>query len=807
MLPLLPVTSTLLYDLRLALHRLAKERRFTAAVVAILALGIGSSVAVFSLLDAVALRDLPFADPERLVRIYSTNPGRNVQFFSTSATDFLDWQTQAQTLDVAAMEDRSETLTGPDGPTRARVAAVTQSFGPLLGLEPRWGRWFTPEDDAPGAPLTAVLSYDLARGRFGSPEAALGQDVELDGSPRRIVGVAPPGFRFPSGVDLWRTQQLVYNPANRDDRNLEVFGKVREGATLEQAQAELQSLAATSARENPGKNEGWSARADNLRSALVPESVDAGLTMVFGAVLLVLLIACFNVAGLLLARAGRRRKEMVVQTALGAGRARLLRQAFAESLALALAGACLGALLAEWLVALTAARAADILPLVDLARVDARALAFAAALTAIVALLTGLAPALRVSNVKVADALREGGRGASAGRSTQRFRRVLAAAQLAVSLALLAGDGLLIQSLRHLESAPLGFDAANVMTVSVSTPRQTYASQQQWTAFFQGALGRIRNAPGVVAAGMSTGLPLSQSNTGIDISSPQPSALEPGKTLQTYWRVVSPGFFESLRIPILEGETFREADGAGAAQVILTRAAARALWPNDSAVGKKIRIGSNGGALRVVGVADDVRQRSLETFAGPGIYVHYAYWGWGVASFAVRTTGEPEAAVAAIREAVARLDPNMPLFDVRPMRAWVADAASQARFQSLLLTAFAAAAALLAAIGLYGVLSFMIEQRRGELALRLAVGATWADILRLVLNDAARLWCAGAAGGLLLAWALSRWIQTSLYEVEPTDAAVYASVTALLAAITLAAAWLPARRAAAVDPATALRHD
>jgi predicted permease len=800
--------SSFLYDLHLAVRRLAKERRFSATVVAILALGIGASVAVFSLMDAVALRDLPFADPDRLVRIYSTNPGRNVQFFSTSAEDFLDWKERAETFDVAAIQIRSETLAGDGAPVRAIVAAVTQDFGPLLGFQPRWGRWFTPEEGRPGGPLAVVLSYELARERFSSPEVALGRDVEIDGARLQVVGVAAPGFRFPSRTDLWRTMQLEYAPPQRDNRDFEVIGKIREGATFEQAQAELEKLAAEIARDNPDKNEGWSARADPMRAWLVPQGVRSGITLVFGAVLLVLLIACFNVAGLLLARAGRRQKEFVVQAALGAGRRRLLTQSLADALALSLAGALLGGLIADWTVNLAAARAANILPLADLARLDARTLAFAVALVVVVALLTGLAPALRASSATLTDSLREGGRGASAGRSTQRFRRILAAAQLAVSLALLVGAGLLIQSLRRLEHAPLGFDPGHVLTASIATPSNTYSSQEAWTALFQQTLERVRRAPGVVSAGMSTGLPLSDANTGIDISSPQPTALPPGQTLQTYWRVVSPGFFETLRIPLVEGEPFTEsAGGASAAQVILTRATARALWPNESAVGKQIRIGSNGGALRVVGVADDVRQRSLDAFSGPGIYVHYAYWGWGVATFAIRTEGDPEAAAAILREAVAAQNPDLPLFTVEPMQALVSRGANQTRFQSMLLTAFAAVAAMLAAIGLYGVLSFMVEQRRSELALRLAVGASWADIRRLVLGSAARLWCAGAAGGLALAWMLSRWIRTSLYDVKPTEPAIYASVTALLALVALAAAWFPARRAAGLDPATALRHD
>lgn len=449
----------------------------------------------------------------------------------------------------------------------------------------------------------------------------------------------------------------------------------------------------------------------------------------------------------------------------------------------------------------------EIAPLAELARVDGRALLFAVCLTLVVALLTGLAPALRASSVKLADSLREAGRGASEGRSAQRFRRVLAAAQLAVSLALLVGAGLLIQSLRRLERAPLGFDPGKVLTAGIATPRNAYPSQQQWTALFQGVLERVRAAPGVVSAGMSTGLPLSSGNTSINISSPQPNALPAGETIQTYWRVISPGLFETLRIPIAEGEPFREATNAeSAAQVILSQAAARALWPDESAVGKQIRIGLDGGKLRVVGVAEDVRQGKLDSVAGPGIYVHYAYWGWGVASFAVRTAGDPETAAAALRAAVAEANPDLPLFSVEPMQALVGRAASRARFQSLLLTCFAAVAALLAAIGLSGVLSNMVEQRRGELALRLAVGAHWADIRRLVLGNAARLWLAGAVVGLALARSLSVWIQSALYEVRPGDPWIYAAVTLLLAAIAFLAAWIPARRAARIDPAAAFRH-
>ena len=800
--------SSFFYDLRLALRRLGKEWRFSASVVAILALGIGSSVAVFSLMDAVAFRDLPFDDPERLVRIFSTNPGRNIQFFSTSAPDFLDWRERAETFDVAAMELRNETLTG-DGPAeRVSVATVTHGFGTLLGLEPRWGRWFTPEDDEPGGPQTVVLSHDLARQRFESPEAALGQDVEIDGVRRTVVGVAAPGFSFPHGAELWRTLQLEYFAPNRDNRNYFILGKLREGATLEQVQAELRNLTAQSARAYPDKNEGWSARAVSLRSWLVPGGVRSGLKMLFGAVLLVLLIACFNVAGLLLARAGRRQGQFVVQAALGASRHRLLTQTLTESLVLATAGAALGGLFAEWTVALAAARAADIVPLADLARLDARTLGFAAGLMVVVALLTGLAPALRASRTSLADSLREGGRSASAGRSTQRFRRVLAVAQLAVSLALLAGAGLFLESLRRLEHAPLGFDPAQVLVATVATPRNAYPTQESWTALLQATLERIRAAPGVVSAGLSTGLPFGRGNTSIDISSPLPSALPAGTTLQTYWRVVSPGFFETMRIPLLEGEAFRDAAGGEAPPpVILSRAAARALWPNDSAVGKQIRIGSDGGVLQVVGIADDVRQRELDTVAGPGMYIHYAYWGWGAASFAVRMEGDPQAAAAIVRRAVEAGNPDLPVFEMEPMTARVSRAASQARFQSMLLAGFAAIAALLAAIGLYGVLSFTVEHRRRELALRLAVGATWTDIRRLVLTSAARLWLAGASVGIVLAWTLGRLIQTSLYETQPTDPSVYAAVIVLLALIALAAAWFPARRASGVDPASALRQD
>ncbi len=711
-------------------------------------------------------------------------------------------------MDLAAFRLQSSNLTGDGPPVRVTAAAVTQGLGPLLGLRVPWGRWFTPEEDQPGGSQTAVLSYELARDRFGSPEAALGRDIEIDGVGREVVGVTAAGFRFPSEATLWRTLQLDYFPASRDDRELEVIGKVREGSTIELAQAELQTLTAVIARDNPDKNKGWSARADSLRSWLVPDAVRSGLTLVFGAVLLVLLIACFNVAGLLLARAGRRQGEFVVQAALGAGRRRLLTQALSETFVLALAGACLGALAASWITSLGAMWAADIIPLANLTRIDARALAFAAGLTAIVTLVTGIAPALRASRVEIAPSLRESGRNASAGLSTQRFRRALAAAQLAVSLALLVGAGLLIQSFRQLERAPLGFDAGHLLTATVAPPATAYPNQQAWTSLMRDVLERVRRAPGVVSAGMSTGLPLSQGNTSINISSPEPSALNPGETIQTYWRVVSPGYFETMRIPIVEGEAFREAiDRDSAAQVILTRAAAHALWPDEPAAGKRIRIGSDGGELRVVGVADDVRQGRLEAVAGPGIYVHYGYWAWETASFAVRTEGDPAAATAALRRAVAAHDAELPLFDVRPMSALVAGAAKQARFQSMLLTGFAAIAALLAVIGLYGVLSFMVERRRRELALRLAVGADWAAIRNLVLSSAARLCIAGVGAGLLLAWMLSRFIRHSLYEVEPGDPLVYAAVTALLALAALAAAWIPARRAARVDPAVALRHE
>lgn len=804
-----PLMTSLLHELRQAARRLRKDWRVALPVIAIFALAIGATTAVFTLVDAVLYRDLPFADPDRLVRVWSTNPGRDITRFSTSNEDFLDWRDSLGAIDLAAFTGRSANLTGDGNPVRVIAGLADAGFAPLLGIEPAFGRWFTASEDQPGSPQVAVLSHELARARFGSPEAALGGSVEIEGRPVEVVGVLAQGFRFlDSPADLWRPLQLRFNPDTRDNRDIEVIGKLSAATTLGEARTELESVAAEIARRFPDKNRGWSARYETFREWVVPPSVRVGLSVLLGAVILVLLIACFNVAGLLLARAGRRNKEFVVQAALGAGRRRLISQSLADALVLATAGGLLGALLADWTVSWVRIQAADVLPLSNFARLDWRALLFAAGAVTIATLLTGLAPAFRIVPQRLAEALKEGGRCGSAGRQTNRFRTTLAAGQLALSIALLIGAGLMLQSLDKLRNAPLGFDPNNVIAASIAPPRSAYPSQQSWTALLRATLERLRNTPGVESAGFLTGLPLSPGNTGIDISSNLPSTLNDGETLQTVWRVASPGYFQTMGIRLIEGQDFTETDdGAIARQIILTRAAAETLWPNQSAVGKQVVIGLSGTPIDVIGVVDDIRNRELETVSGPGIYINYRYWAWGVGSFVVKTAGAPAALVPAIREAVAESDPDLPLYDVKTMSAIVADAASVARLNSALLTGFAGAAALLAAIGIYGVLSFLVEQRRSEFGVRLAVGAKSADILRLVFASAARLFAAAAIAGLGLAWTLSRFIAGVLYETEPLSIAVYAAVVMLAAIVTIAATWLPARRAAQVNPVVALRHE
>lgn len=801
--------SQVFYELKLAVRRLRKDWRVALPVIAIFALAIGATTSVFSLVDAILYRDLPFADANRLVRVWSTNPSRNITEFSSSNEDFLDWQKSIRKMELAAFTARSANLTSDGNPQRLIAGLSTSDFPTMLGIQPAFGRWYAPEEDKPGGPQVAVLSHELARDRFALPAAALGQSVSIEGQPVRVVGVLPQGFRFLDyPVDLWRPLQLQFNPNARDNHEIEVIGKVAAGATVEEAQLELQALAAEIGRLYPNQSSGWSARLEPVRDWIVSPSVRTSLGVLFGAVFLLLLIACFNVAGLLLARASRRHKEFVVEAALGADRWRLISQSLAEALLLAACGGVLGALLADWTVSWVRVAAIEILPLSNFARLDWRALLFAGGVVTIATLISGLATAFRLTRGQLAESLKEGGRSGSASLQTNRFRTVLAAGQLALSIALLVGAGLMLKSLNNLQNAPLGFNPDGIITASVAPPRSSYPTQESWTALFRTSLEQIRNTPGVVSAGILSSLPFSYGNTSIDISSNSPSTLTGNETLQTFWRVASPGYFKTMGIALLEGQDFTESNDENIArQVVLTSSTARALWPNESAVGKQIVIGISGAPIDVVGVVDDIRQRELEALAGPGIYINYRTWAWGTASFVVKTEGDPTALVPAIREAVAAHDSNLPLYDIKTMSAIVDDAASVAKLNSSLITGFAVAAALLAAIGIYGVLAFLVDQRRNEFGVRLAVGAQATDILRLVFNDAGRLFSAAAVVGLGLAWGLSRLIAGALYETESFSIAVYSAVVLLAALVTFAASWLPARRAARVDPVIALRRE
>lgn len=801
--------SPFLYELRLASRRLLRDWRISLPVVAVFALAISAATSVFTLVDAILYRDLPYADSDRLVRIWSTNPSRDITSFSTSNEDFLDWREAIHSMDLVAFTARNANLTGDGNPLRVIAGGATADFAPLLGIEPIVGRWFTPEEDRPGGANVIVLSHELARDRFNTPDSAVGLMVEIEGQPAQVIGVLPPGFRFADlPPDLWRPLQAQFNPDARDNREIAVLGKLVPGTSFEAAQTELQSVASDIARRYPNQNAGWSARLEKLRTWIVPASVRSGLGVVFGAVLLVLLIACFNIAGLLLARLSRRHKEFVVEMALGAGQWRLVSQGLAEALLLAASGGILGALLADWTISGGRIAAADTLPLAHLAQLDWRALLFAACTVTVATLLTGLVPAFRTTRAQLAESLKEGGRSSVGGRNSSRFRTVLAAGQLALSIALLIAAGLMLQSLQRLQNAPLGFAPEQVVTASIAPPRSAYPSQEAWTALLRSTLDRLRETPGVQSAGFLTGLPFSSGNTSIDIGSNLPSALANGETLQTFWRIASPGYFATMGIPLIEGRDFTETnDGNVAREVVLTRAAAESLWPGERAVGKQILTGSSGPPIDVVGVADDIRLHQLETVSGPGIYVNYRYWSWGVGSFVVKSDGDPSTFVPAIREAVADSDPDLPLYDVGRMTAKVHDAAKVARLNSSLITGFASLAALLATIGIYGVLAFWVDQRRSEFGLRLAVGAQSLDILGLVFRDVGRLFAAAAVTGVGLAWVLSRFLEAALYETDPFSLAVYSAVVTLAGLVTLCASWLPARRAARINPVVALRHE
>jgi predicted permease len=813
----LPLLETTMQDARYALRMLRKNPGFTAVAVLTLALGIGANTAIFSVVYAVLLKPLPYPQPERLVTIFEAKPQEGIMGNGWSYPNFAELRSDNHIFsEMAGHQQHQLTLTGRGEPTVVNTAVVTPELFSVLGEKPMAGRTFLPEEGKPGSPAVVVLSENLWRSLFGADPSIIGSAITLDKRPCTVVGIMPAGFRFPAiseDEQIWFP--LAQDPLfgswmeRRGGHWLRVTARLKPGVSMARAQAELDALGARLAKEFPAENDGWVIRMVPLQEMMVGD-VRSALLVLLGSVGLVLLIACANIANLLLARATSRAREIAVRATLGAGRARIVRQLLSETAVLGLLGGAIGVALAYWGVHSLSYLLPTSVPRANEIGVDRFVLGFALLLSAVASVAFGLTPALFAANSSLQASLRDGGgrSGESAGR--RRARNALAAGEIAVAAMLLVAAGLLLRSFAKLTSVRPGFDVQHVVKAEVSLPRFQYATPQQWIAFSDELLARIQAQPGMRDSAMGVPLPITDGfiNLAFDIpGTPPPSA---GTSRTANFVSVSPDYFRVMGIPLLAGRLFNAHDNLSAPRVtVISEAMARMYFPNRDPLGKQLTFGfpfESVGVKEIVGIVGDVRDVALGQNPGAMMYVPFdqaPFWG---GNLVVKSTLGLPSVVGAIRHVVHEIDKDLPVTDIMMMPDGIESSVAQPRFRTFLLGVFAAMALLLAAIGIFGVISYSVSRRTNEIGIRVALGAQRADVLKQVLTEGARLAATGLALGLAGSLAATRLIATLLFGVKPTDLVTFTGVAAILASVTLAACYIPARRATRVDPIVALRH-
>jgi putative ABC transport system permease protein len=801
----------LVQDIRYAARLLLRSPGFTIVAVAALALGIGANTAIFSVVNTLLLRPLPYADADRLAVVWEQNLPRDKKDNVVSPGNFIHWREMNHTFtDLAAVSlTFRTTLTGQGDATELPVQYISGSLFGILGARPQIGRDFTPQEDAPGIRVITI-SDRLWRQRFGSDPSIVNRTITLDGRSQTVVGVMPPGFSMlDKTVDVWST--IGFSPASRTPRGrwIAVVGRLKDGVTMAQAQDDMARVHGELTRLFPDFNTGWTARVVGLREQLTGD-VRPALLVMLGAVGFVLLIACANVGNLVLARATARQREMAVRSALGAGRGRLVRQMLAESVLLSMVGAGAGLLLAWWATMALRTTVAARLPVERLEQVgiDGRVLLFTIAAALFSALVFGIAPALSSTGARLTDTMKDGGRSGTAGRGA-RVRGAFVVVEMALALVLLVGAGLLMRSFVMLLHVDPGFDPSHTVTMKVSIPQAKYADAARQQAFFNQLFERIDALPGVKAAGGTSFLPLAGlgAATGFEIvSQPKPAA---GQEPVTDVRVVTHMYFDAMGVPLLRGRSFDARDaGTAVRRVIINQALAKQYFRDEDPLGKRIVVSWNDpGPDEIVGVVGDVRQQDLQSEARATIYWPPARFTYPFMTIAIRTAGDPRGVVSGAVTALHGLDPDVAAADVRTMADVIDISVAERRMTMLLLSIFAVLALVLAAVGIYGVIGYSVTQRTQEIGIRMALGAPRSTVLRMVVGQAMGLALAGVAAGAVGAWVLTRLMATLLFGVTPSDPLTFLAVSGLLALVAALAASVPGLRATRVDPVIALRSE
>ncbi|MCI0748232.1 MAG: ABC transporter permease [Verrucomicrobia subdivision 3 bacterium] len=817
-------------DVKFAFRQLLKNPGFTCAAVLCLALGIGATTAIFSIVNAVLLRPLPYSNPEKLVRLYTefpTFPNGGLRRFPFSVPEYLDLKRDAKSWDaIEGWTFRGVNLAGDQEPTRATASFITGGMLQMLGVNPLYGRLVTPADDEPSAPLTANISYGLWQRIFGGERSIVGREILLDSSKCTVVGVMPPGFRFPPDAigpdppEVWVPSQI--NPARsggRSNHGFLVLGRLKPGVTLDQGRAELNSYVKFSQETAAANTHSFHTNAHiivghGLHDETV-RNVKPALRMLMGAVCFVLLIACVNVANLLLARAEARQREIAIRGAMGASLRRLTVQFVTEGLVLSLAGAGLGLLLAQGGLELVKTASEASIPRASEIVLDARVFLFAIAICVATGIVFGLTPILHLAKQNLQGALKSAAASTTGATGTQRFRHALVVSELALALMLLIGTGLMLRAFWKLQQVNGGFEPANLITASIALPRATYPNDPSKMSFWSRFEERLATLPGVESAALASTLPPREATSYSDTEIEGFVPIDGGPVQNVdFYQTVSKDYFKTLGIRLIEGRVFDERDGTGAPDVaVINQTMARTFWGNDSPIGRRLRPGRGTNVwCTIIGVVEDVKNHGLDKPTGTELYlsrgqtyaqgnrIFYVY-------LAVCSSNNPSTAINTLRRDLRDLDPALPLARIRTMDEVVFAAQSRPRFLTLLLTLFSSVALVLAAVGIYGVISYSVAQRTKEFGVRMALGAQRGDVLGIVLRRGMLLTLIGIVIGLCGAFVLTRFLSALLFDVTPTDPITFVLVSVLLTAIAFLASYIPAHRATNVDPMLALRYE
>ena len=806
------ILDTLWLDARYGMRMLRNHPGFALTVMITLGLGVGASTTIFSVVNAVMLEPLPYREPDRLVRLWESNPGGGLTEVPVSVPNFQDWQKDQSVFEqLTASESATFNLTGSGEPQRVAAAKITSNLVATLGVAPALGRSFLPDEEKVGGNHVVLLSHGLWQRQFGSDPALINKTIQLNGESYTVIGVMPAGFQFPGLRELWvpLTFDSVKEPwrTDRTNRNLSVFGRLKPAVTFDQANTEMALVGQRLQEQYPASNNGWGIRLRTFYDWIVPEEVRRSMVALFVAVVLLLLVACANVANLLLARGTTRQQEIAVRAAMGARPTRLIRQLLVESLLLAGLSGVFGLLLTFLGTKLIASINAPNIARLNETRIDGSVLGFTLLITVLIGLLFGLAPAWWTSHLDLTEKLKMSGR-IGVSKLTQRLRGSLVVAEVAMAAVLLVGAGLLVRSLLRSQALPLGFAPENVITMQVSLPGSKYGERMQRVNFFDELLERLRNVPGVIDAAATERPPGAGGNWTVEITVEGGEAVTDKTRSSADAHVATPHYFRAMNIPLVQGQEFsaRYRDDRPL-ELIVSESFARRFWPNEDPIGKRFRPGTNNPFGTVIGIVGDVRTIDRREEQLPAFYFPYSYIAMPGPVVVVRTTGQPESFATALRTQVRQIDAEQPIYNIRTMKEFVASATSQQRLQASLSSIFSVVALLLVAVGIYGLVAYWVRQRRREIGVRMALGAGAGEILKLVIVQGMRNVLLGLTLGLAGSFALTRWLGSSVFGLSGSDPLTFVIVTMLVFGVAFVACYIPALRATKVSPSTALRSE